>query len=145
MKNSLIEEGLYAEEADAMLKTWEVSYFKSPGQRLFFIVPRAWTDHQLPLQLSIPARISRVMIGRIELVTPGQRLLLRQIADGSVPAEPADTGMPDAYRQLGRFRNALLLAEYLSRPTEALSGFIMRHHISREEVPPGVGAKDEER
>jgi hypothetical protein len=36
MKESLMQAGLFAEEADAMLNTWELSYFKSPGWRLFF-------------------------------------------------------------------------------------------------------------
>src|SRR5207248_368945 len=51
----------------------------SPGLRLFFLVPRAWTDHYLPLELSQPAEINRVMVGRIELVTPRQRKLLQNI------------------------------------------------------------------
>ena len=53
--------------------TWEVTLFKSSGLRLFFMVPRAWTDSYLPLNVSVPADITRVMIGRIELVTPAQR------------------------------------------------------------------------
>ena len=44
MRAALQEEGLFPDEADALLNTWEVSYFKSAGLRLFFMVPRAWTD-----------------------------------------------------------------------------------------------------
>jgi hypothetical protein len=32
--------------------------------------------------------------------------------------------MPPAYRDLGRFRNALLLEEYETHPTQSLAAFI---------------------
>jgi hypothetical protein len=77
---TLLAEGLFADEAQALLNTWELSYFKSPGRRLFFIVPPAWTDFHLPLRVSTAPKVTRVMVGRIELVTPEQRRLLRQLA-----------------------------------------------------------------
>lgn len=80
MRAALIEDGLFADESDALLNTWELSYFKSTGLRLFFLVPRAWTDERLPLDISVPAETQRVMVGRIELVTPEQRKLLAQLA-----------------------------------------------------------------
>ena len=80
LRNTLISEGLFADEADALLNTWELSYFKSSGLRVFYIVPPAWTDHYLPLQINLPAKVNRVMVGRVELVTPEQRSLLQQIA-----------------------------------------------------------------
>lgn len=69
LKAALIKEGLYADEAEAMLNTWKHSYFEKPGQRVFYLVPRAWTDHFLPLTFSVPARVNRVIIGRIDLLT----------------------------------------------------------------------------
>lgn len=81
---ALLRDGLFEEEATAMLDTWEVSYFKRPGLRLFFMVPRPWTEHYLPLAVSESADITRAMIGRIELVTPEQRGILNQIAAGPV-------------------------------------------------------------
>jgi len=77
---ALVSEGLFHDEAQALLNTWEVSYFKSPGLRLFFLVPRAWTDFYLPLTTSLPADLNRVMVGRIELVTPAQRNNLLELA-----------------------------------------------------------------
>ena len=68
--------GLHADEAAAMLDTWKLSYFESPGQRVFFLLPRSWIDAHLPLELSTPAGITRVMVGRIELVTDRQRATL---------------------------------------------------------------------
>ena len=78
--SALVSEGLYTDEAQALLNTWEVSYFKSAGLRVFFLVPRAWTDFYLPLEISQPADINRVMVGRIELVTPRQRQDLSAIS-----------------------------------------------------------------
>src|SRR6202000_235123 len=80
LKQALIESGLFADEAQAMLDTWQISYFKSSGSRVFFIVPRDWTDHYLPLKVSVPAKNNRVMVGRIELITPEQKKLLKEIA-----------------------------------------------------------------
>ncbi|MDB6110406.1 MAG: hypothetical protein JWR69_2156 [Pedosphaera sp.] len=80
LKRALLAEGLFEDEAQALLNTWESSYFKSAGLRVFFMVPRAWTDFYLPLKLSTPAEITRVMVGRIELETPKQQEVLRQIA-----------------------------------------------------------------
>ena len=84
MRKQLIADGLFADEADAMLKTWELAYFKSPGLRLFYLLPQGWTDAVLPLQCSVPADVSRTMVGRVELVTPRQRTLLKKIGSGSV-------------------------------------------------------------
>jgi hypothetical protein len=68
LKAALIKDGLFADEAEAMLNTWKHSYFEKPGLRVFYIVPRRWTDHFLPLTFSVPARVNRVIVGRIDLV-----------------------------------------------------------------------------
>jgi hypothetical protein len=81
----LVTDGLFADEAEALLNTWQRSYFQNPGERLFFLVPQEWTDRVLPLKLSVPAEIKRVMVGRIELVTPMQRALLRHMATSGAP------------------------------------------------------------
>ena len=136
MRLALQEEGLFHDEAEALLNTWELSYFKSAGLRLFFMVPRAWTDSYLPLDISVPSEIKRAMVGRLELITPEQRVLLRELANAPVPTKPwaeyemngdraiVQGAMPPAYHKLGRFRNALLLDEYQARPTPALEAFI---------------------
>ena len=68
LRRGLIRSGLYADEADAMLNTWQASYFEKPGMRVFYLVPRAWVDYFLPLGLSVPADLTRVMVGRIDLL-----------------------------------------------------------------------------
>jgi len=69
MKTELVTAGLYADEAQAMLETWHASYFRKPGLRVFYMAPRAWTDHYLPLELSVPHEATRVLVGRIDLMT----------------------------------------------------------------------------
>ncbi len=80
MHQALVNDGLYADEAHAMLETWKLSYFKSGGTRLFYMVPQVWTDYYLPLEISIPHEIKRVMVGRLELLNPRQRASLDKIA-----------------------------------------------------------------
>lgn len=66
----LIEQGLCPDEARAMLETWNDSWFEE-GTRLLYIVPRSFIDGVLPLTVKpAPANITRVFIGRMEIVTP---------------------------------------------------------------------------
>jgi hypothetical protein len=152
MRTALIDDGLYADEADALLSTWRASYFESPGLRLFYLLPRSWTDHVMPMKLSVDAKMVRTMFGRIEIVTPEQRGLLKQIAAGPVskpdwptenlfscvtPSVPPDY---QAYESLGRFRNALVLDELKHRPTEALQNFIKNYGLAAYVPAPAVAA-----
>ncbi len=68
LKNSLITTGLFKDEAEAMLATWDHSYFKSPGMRVFYVVPAEWLHYFLPLQISTPHQLTRAFIGRIDLL-----------------------------------------------------------------------------
>jgi hypothetical protein len=79
MHAELVHAGLNGDEADAMLNTWRSAYFDSQGLRVFFIAPRDWTDHYLPLETSVPADLTRVMVARIELVTPEYRALANHV------------------------------------------------------------------
>jgi hypothetical protein len=82
----LTKAGLYRKEADAMLQTWWPSYFERTGLRVFWIVPRPFTDSILPLTVSpAPKETVRVLVGRSEVMTPEfeQQLLadFREAAD----------------------------------------------------------------
>jgi hypothetical protein len=144
LTDTLVKQGLYREEALAMLETWELSYFESEGTRVMFVLPRPWIDAHLPLSISEPADITRVMLGRIELVSYAQRATLRRLLD--LPAAAFDLvplytesraaqrnmregashadlyrgigrDVPEAlklYDSLGRFRDALLAHEWKS-------------------------------
>lgn len=83
MQEALVEDGLFADEAAAMLETWEHSYFKAPGERVFYLVPQSWTDEILPIRFSVPAQVTRVMIGRIELISAGQNEALHRMRRAS--------------------------------------------------------------
>ncbi|HEY2851826.1 MAG TPA: hypothetical protein VGJ18_03220 [Gemmatimonadaceae bacterium] len=67
MKQSLMAAGLYEDEAEAMLETWKGNYFETPGLRIFYIVPDEWISYFLPLQISAPNELKRVLVGRIDL------------------------------------------------------------------------------
>lgn len=86
LAGALVTEGLFKDEAQAMLETWELSYFESEGVRLFFVLPPSWTDARLPLSISAPADITRVMLGRVELVSPHQHAALRRLYELPVSA-----------------------------------------------------------
>ena len=165
MHRALMAEGLFADEATAMLDTWKRAYFKSPGLRLFFLVPRVWTDYYLPLTLSRPANVERVMVARIELISEEQRALLDQLRKAPPPdllwlnkvyeSKRADkffedrtdfAGLPSEigieipwsyqnYLALGRFRNALVIAEEKRHPSENLTRFIDGYGLESYRVP----------
>lgn len=66
----LVANGLYEAEAQAMVNTWKDSWFEE-GSRVLYIVPRVDVDAILPLTMTPePSAVSRVFVGRMELVTP---------------------------------------------------------------------------
>ncbi len=74
----LVEQGLFADEARAMVNTWSRSYFRTEGMRLLYLVPRAQIDRTLPLTIhgvtvhgvATPHTLERVFVGRVECLTP---------------------------------------------------------------------------
>lgn len=119
MHEALIAGGLFPDEADAMLATWHASYFKMPGQRVFFLVDQRWTDRVLPLTISVPAEVKRVMVGRIELVTPEQRAAAERLAQTGKASDALAIG--------GRFRDAIALDQQRRTPTEPIDAFMRKH------------------
>src|SRR4030095_12933307 len=81
MERALIDAGLYEKEARAMVSTWMDQWFAEEGTRVLYLLPRAWTDRTLPLQVSPqPDSVVRVMVGRAELIMPSvDRDLRKQI------------------------------------------------------------------
>jgi hypothetical protein len=70
LEGILVSQGLYQDEAHAMIETWRGSWFEE-GSRLIYIVPANFVNGILPLSISpAPAQTARVFIGRLELVTP---------------------------------------------------------------------------
>lgn len=70
MEQILEAQGLYQDEAHAMVRTWSDSWFEE-GSRLFYIAPRHFVDTILPLSVNpAPAQTVRVFVGRMEIVSP---------------------------------------------------------------------------
>jgi hypothetical protein len=84
LEGLLISEGLYTDEAHAMLETWKDSWFEE-GSRILYIVPRAFVDSALPLTITpAPVQLNRVFVGRVELITPAtQQAVESAFASGS--------------------------------------------------------------
>lgn len=124
MRQELIDAGLYDKEATAMIHTWASSWFNEQGTRMFYLVPQAVTDRELPLHVSPrPDELLRVMVGRVEIMsaTEEQRLLQvvkqaaeqrtnefnQQLANGiETPVVPII--VPDEFRDLGRLAEPAL-------------------------------------
>ena len=66
----LAKHSLYPKEAAAMVRTWEDTWFEE-GLRAFYVLPRQQTDAILPLEITPkPAKLVRVLVGRMEIMTP---------------------------------------------------------------------------
>lgn len=69
LEGMLVAQGLYQDEAHAMVETWRDSWFEE-GSRLIYIVPASFVNGILPLSITpAPAQTARVFVGRMELVT----------------------------------------------------------------------------
>jgi len=77
LERLLVAQGLFAKEAKAMVATWRDSWFEE-GTRLFYIAPKPFVDETLPLAITpAPATVTRVFVGRVELVTPDREAAVR--------------------------------------------------------------------
>jgi hypothetical protein len=78
LQQMLASQGLYQDEARAMVETWRHSWFEE-GSRLLYLVPRPFVDAVLPLSISpTPGQTVRVFVGRLELVTPATQKAVQQ-------------------------------------------------------------------
>jgi hypothetical protein len=79
LEDILTSQGLYPDEARAMIATWRDSWFEE-GSRLFYIVPPAFVNTILPLTINpAPSQTVRVFVGRLELVTPATTQAIEKI------------------------------------------------------------------
>jgi hypothetical protein len=96
--------GLYEKEALSMVNTWRSSWFGENGTRLLYLVPGKQTDVLLPLSVDpAPDECTRVLVGRLETITPEDCQRLAQTLTSSSP-EAIQTELAT----LGRFAEPAL-------------------------------------
>jgi hypothetical protein len=79
LEDILTSQGLYPDEARAVIATWRDSWFEE-GSRLFYIVPPQFVNTILPLTIHpLPSQTMRVFVGRLELVTPATKQAVEKI------------------------------------------------------------------
>ncbi len=134
LEGALVADGLYADEARAMVDTWERSYFLTPGPRLLYLLPQAHTDRIIPLSLApAPDRTVRTMVIRVELLTPAA-----EAAHGAALAALAARETAAAARQtflgFGRFAEPYLARaiERSARAEERDAGRALLAEIQRQ-------------
>lgn len=112
LEGILVGQGLYQDEAHAMVETWRDSWFEE-GSRLLYIVPPTFVNGVLPLSINpAPAQTVRVFVGRLELVTPAtEKEVEKALAE-------QDTATLNAY---GRFLEPILatMIQREKNPTKA--------------------------
>jgi len=121
----LMEQGLYADEARAMLETWKDSWFEE-GTRLLYVVPNSFLNRILPLSISpVPREITRVFIGRLELVSMRTRMAIE------VALAKGDEATLEKYN---RFLEPMLQI-ILQREPDSLKAQLIRRRLERPYVP----------
>lgn len=96
--------GLYPKEAEAMVKTWEDSWFEE-GFRVFYILPRQQTDAILPLEITPkPKNLVRVLVGRMEVMTPeSEQEILGLLSRLKKAPETQNPEVSEVRKRYGRF------------------------------------------
>jgi hypothetical protein len=118
---ALVSTGLYEKEAVAMVNTWRSSWFGEQGTRLLYFVPQTLTDKLLPLTIEPkPAETVRVLVGRLDMMTPEQEAEITKLVRDSATARaaayqaarekemPLTYAVPEAVRKLGRLAEPAL-------------------------------------
>jgi hypothetical protein len=104
MVRELNAAGLYEKESLAMVNTWRTSWFGENGTRLLYLVPGKLTDELLPLTVEpAPDECVRVLVGRLETLSPEDCQRLVHTLAGSADEEPTAEAIKTELASLGRF------------------------------------------
>jgi len=112
----LTTRGLTQAEAQAMIDTWNHTWFAESGQRVFTIVDRTWVDSNLPLGITPePKKLERVFVARFEVLSPADEKKLGAIMTKQASNTQTVTKIADL--ELGRFSNgaAEIVAENMKQ------------------------------
>jgi hypothetical protein len=106
----LVESGLYPKEARAMVNTWRTSYFQTEGIRALVVMPQAWTDRFIPLDIKpTPRQVVRVMVGRLELMTADRERRAEEAVKSLAASDSAERERAFGYlRDQGRYVEPIL-------------------------------------
>src|SRR5262249_32367917 len=107
---ALVKAGLYPKEAQAMVNTWEPSYFRTEGLRVLSVLPRSTVDEVIPIQIKpAPQELVRVMVGRIEVLTPEmEQNVEKDVIDLGSAEEDVRAAAEADLARLGRFQEPVL-------------------------------------
>lgn len=126
----LISRGLTQAEAQAMIATWNETWFTEPGQRIFTIVDRTWVDSVLPLAISPePKNTERVFVARYEILSAETELKLSRLLE-----EPASEQRTRDFAalHLGRFGHGAAEVVAEMKKSQVLGQF---HQLQAEASP----------
>lgn len=116
MAAALVSAGLFKKEAQAMIDTWRSSWLREPGARLFYLLPQRLTDEIIPLSVEpAPDKVVRVMVARMEILTPETVSRLIDLANDSATGQAKDEQIASELARLGRFARPTL--DYLAAQT----------------------------
>jgi hypothetical protein len=108
--DALVKEGLFAREANAMVNTWEKSYFRTEGLRILSVLPRTAVDATIPIRIApTPDELIRVMVGRVEVLTPDvEERIAKQVAALDGKDDKAREAATAELDKLGRLKEPVL-------------------------------------
>lgn len=127
--------GLYHDEATAMVNTWKRQWFRTPGVRVLYLIPQAWTDASIPLKVTpAPEAMVRVMLIRVEVITPEQEssdvAALSGFATDAASAEAH-------FRALGRFAEPRLRRALSLSPNESGEAYLAKVRTANTVIASG--------
>ena len=116
----LASHGLYVKEARAMVNTWRTSYFTTDGIRVLFVLPQSWTDRFIPMTIDPPPdELVRVMVGRIELLTPERERAAERAISNLTSSDPEVRARAfAALRDQGRYVEPIVRRTMESTPDD---------------------------
>jgi hypothetical protein len=129
LEDLLTEQGLYPDEARAMVETWQQSWFEE-GSRLLYILPMRFVGKVLPLSINpAPGQVVRVFVGRLELITPATE----RAVETALAAKDLSTIM-----KYGRFLEPIMEQLKAENPARArnLDDELMKTYSRELPVPP---------
>ena len=143
LERMLVQAGRSRREAAAMVESWRDSWFEE-GTRVFYIVPPRAVDAILPLTVEpAPARVARVFVGRMEVITPADERSVETAlaADDAAVIERYGRFLgPITDRILARHRDAITQERVRKATDAAFTSLLSRASTCQTSVVPPVSA-----